>query len=254
MYRVMIVDDETAIRSLLKKTINWEEMDLSVEGEAASGIEAINIIDEVRPDILFVDIRMPFMNGIEFAGLAIKRYPKLKIIILTAYEDFNYAKDCIGIGVSNYLLKPIVRTEINEALLKIKGQLDLERKLDWERNQTEPDEAIDELYGYSFAIEEIVKYIKDNYEDKTLNLTSVSKIFGFNSSYLSRKFKEETGQGLSAYLTEIRMEKAKELAAKGSIMYMTAERVGIPDPNYFGKLFKKNVGMTYSAYSSDEES
>lgn len=246
MYRVMIVDDEMAIRSLLRKTINWEEMKLSVEGEAASGIEAINIIDEIRPDIIFVDIRMPFMNGIEFARLAIKRYPKLKIIILTAYEDFNYAKDCIGIGVSNYLLKPIVRTEINETLHKIIGQLDDER------NQAGPEEAMDEICGYSITIEEIIKYIKDNYEDKTLNLTSVSRRFGFNSSYLSRKFKEETGQGLSAYLTEIRMEKAKELAKKGTIMYMTAQKVGIPDPNYFGKLFKRNVGVTYSAYSSDD--
>lgn len=246
MYRVMIVDDEMAIRSLLRRTINWEEMNLCVEGEAASGIEAINIIDEVRPDIIFVDIRMPFMNGIEFARLAIKRYPKLKIIILTAYDDFQYAKDCIGIGVSNYLLKPIVRTEINDTLLKIK------EKLDEERNQPESDAGIDETGGYSIAIEEIIKYIKDNYEDKTLNLTSVSRIFGFNSSYLSRKFKEETGQGLSAYLTEIRMEKAKELAKKGTIMYMTAQKVGIPDPNYFGKLFKRNVGITYSAYSSDE--
>lgn len=77
-------------------------------------------------------------------------------------------------------------------------------------------------------------------------------MFGFNSSYLSRKFKEETGQGLSAFLTEVRMEKAKELAKKGTIMYMTAQKVGIPDPNYFGKLFKRNVGITYSAYLSGE--
>ena len=68
-------------------------------------------------------------------------------------------------------------------------------------------------------------------------------MLGFNSSSLSRKFKEETGQGLSAFLTEVRMEKAKELAKKGTIMYMTAQKVGIPDPNYFGKLFKRNVGI-----------
>ena len=128
---------------------------------------------------------------------------------------------------------------------KCKGEHD-------ERNQAEPDETIDEIGGYSITIEEIIKYIKDNYEDKTLNLTSVSKMFGFNSSYLSRKFKEETGQGLSVFLTEVRMEKAKELAKKGTIMYMTAQKVGIPDPNYFGKLFKRNVGITYSAYLSGE--
>lgn len=158
----------------------------------------------------------------------------------------SVSKECIGIGVSDYLLKPIVRAEINDTLHKIIGQLDDER------NQAEPDETIDEIGGYSITIEEIIKYIKDNYEDKTLNLTSVSKMFGFNSSYLSRKFKEETGQGLSVFLTEVRMEKAKELAKKGTIMYMTAQKVGIPDPNYFGKLFKRNVGITYSAYLSGE--
>lgn len=246
MYRVMIVDDEAAIRNLLKKTIKWEEMNLHVEGEAASGVEAINIIDEIRPDIIFVDIEMPFMNGIEFAGLAMKRYPKLKIIILTAYDEFNYAKACIGIGVSNYCLKPIVRKEINEALQKVIEQLDKEK------TQDELEEVTDEMRGYSLSVENIVRYMRENYDDKTLNLTSVAKMFGFNSSYLSRKFKEETGQGLSAYLTEIRMEKAKELAKKGTVMYMTAQKVGIPDPNYFGKLFIKYVGIAYSAYQTEK--
>ena len=246
MYRVMIVDDEASIRNLLKKTIKWEEMNLHVEGEAASGVEAINIIDEIRPDIIFVDIEMPFMNGIEFAGLAMKRYPKLKIIILTAYDEFNYAKACIGIGVSNYCLKPIVRKEINEALQKVIEQLDKEK------TQDELEEVTDEMCGYSLSVENIVRYMRENYDDKTLNLTSVAKMFGFISSYLSRKFKEETGQGLSAYLTEIRMEKAKELAKKGTVMYMTAQKVGIPDPNYFGKLFKKYVGIAYSAYQTEK--
>lgn len=247
MYRVMIVDDEAAIRKLLKKAIKWEEMDLHVEGEAASGVEAVNIIDEIRPDIIFVDIEMPFMSGIEFAELAIKRYPKLKIIILTAYDKFNYAKACIGIGVSNYCLKPIVRKEINEALRKVIEQLNNEK------SQDDSAEMTDDMCGYSLSVENIVRYMRENYDDITLNLTSVAKIFGFNSSYLSRKFKEETGHGLSTYLTEIRMEKAKELAKKGTVMYMTAQKVGIPDPNYFGKLFKKHVGTAYSTYQTENK-
>ena len=73
MYRVMIIDDEKALRNLLKAAVDWQEMGLEVVGEAASGIEAINIIDKLHPDIIFVDIRMPFMDGIEFSKIALNR-------------------------------------------------------------------------------------------------------------------------------------------------------------------------------------
>ena len=104
MYRVMIIDDEKALRSLLKASVNWKEMGLEIAGEAASGIEAINTIDKFHPDIIFVDIRMPFMDGIEFSKIALKRYPGVKIIILTAFDEFEYAKQCIGLGITDYLL------------------------------------------------------------------------------------------------------------------------------------------------------
>ena len=69
MYRVMIIDDEKALRSLLKASVNWKEMGLEIAGEAASGIEAINTIDKFHPDIIFVDIRMPFMTASNFPRL-----------------------------------------------------------------------------------------------------------------------------------------------------------------------------------------
>ena len=75
MYRVMLIDDEQSARSLLRESIDWASLDMEVVGEAASGIEAINVIDDFRPDLAFVDISMPFMNGIEFTELATKRYP-----------------------------------------------------------------------------------------------------------------------------------------------------------------------------------
>ena len=124
MYRVMIIDDEKALRNLLKAAVDWQEMGLEVVGEAASGIEAINIIDKLHPDIIFVDIRMPFMDGIEFSKIALKRYRQMKIIILTAFDEFEYAKQCIGLGITDYLLKPIVRTDIREACQKAIRELD----------------------------------------------------------------------------------------------------------------------------------
>ena len=84
--------------------------------------------------------------------------------------------------------------------------------------------------------------------DPQLNLTSAAQQFGFSSSYLSRKFKQETGKNFIEYLTECLMEKAIELAKKNVKMYKASGDVGIPDPNYFGKCFKKYTGVSYSEY------
>lgn len=243
MYKVMIIDDEKSLRSLLKLAINWTDLGLEVAGEAASGIEAINIIDDVKPDIVFVDIRMPFMDGIEFSTLAIKQYPDLKIIILTAFDDFEYARKCIGIGVCEYLMKPIVRTDIIKTLENIIAKLNAREP---KSDEKEEDFGIDVM---SATIHKICIYIQENYINSELNLTFIANMFCFNSSYLCRRFKSETGMSFVDYLTKCRMEKAIELAEKKMMMYIAAKQVGIPDPNYFSKCFKKYTGKTYSDIS-----
>ena len=235
----MIIDDEKSLRNLLKNIINREELGLEVCGEAESGIEAINIIDQVNPDIAFVDIKMPFMDGIEFSKLAIARYPNLKIIILTAFSDFEYARQCVGIGVCEYLLKPIVRADIRETLLKIIKNLD---------SQQIKEVSVGMAVQEKDTIQKIKQYIKDNYIKPDIDLTSIALTFGFNPSYLSRLFKTETGVNLIDFLIECRMEKAIEYAKMGTLMYMTAKMVGIPDPNYFGKCFKKYTDQNYSEF------
>ena len=139
---------------------------MEVVGEAASGIEAINIIDDLRPDICFVDIRMPFMDGIAFSKLAIKRYPLTKIVILTAYDEFEYARECIGIGVTEYRLKPIVKKDIIETLQFIKTKLDRE-------DRSEIEMKSPELVNPSI-MEQIKEYIRSNYAVADLNLSKVA--------------------------------------------------------------------------------
>ena len=245
MYKIMIIDDEEALRNLLKRTIDWSAKGLEVVGEASSGSEAINTIDDLKPDIVFVDIRMPFMDGIEFSKLAIKRYPKLKILILTAFDDFQYAKECIGIGVTEYLLKPIVKSDIDEVLDELVAKLDIEKES--KRILEESTITRDDV-----KMGDIEEYIKKNYKDSDFNLTAAAQKFGFNASYLSRKFKEEIGCGFMEYLIDIRMKRASELAKRGELMYRSAEQVGIPDPNYFGKCFRKYHSISYSEYMKRE--
>ncbi|MBP1566375.1 MAG: response regulator [Oscillospiraceae bacterium] len=247
MYKVMIIDDEKSVRNLLKLTVDWKQLGLEVVGEASSGIEAINIIDELRPDIAFVDIKMPFMDGIEFSKIAIRQYPHMKIIVLTAMNEFEYARQCVGIGVCEYLTKPIVRANVSEALKKVTADLD---KSGIKNHDDEKEKKSDKtFYG---GMGNICDFINENYKNSEINLTYVANKFGFNPSYLSRRFKEETGMSFVDYVTKCRMDKAIELLHMKTAMYVTAREVGIPDPNYFSKCFKKYTGKAYTEKMKEE--
>ena len=245
LYRVMIIDDEESARKLMRAGIKWDSLNMEVVGEAGSGIEAINVIDEYRPDIAFVDISMPFMDGIEFTRIATDRYPNLIIIIMTAFDDFEYARKCVSMPVFEYMLKPMVRAEVVKVLEKALVRLAREPVI---YDEPESENGVQE----QDSIEKIKKYIDDNFTEPELNLAYVAGHFGFSSSYLSRKFKQETGKNFIEYLTELRMNKAIRLAESGVKMFKTSAEVGIPDPNYFGRCFKKYTGISYSDYMSGE--
>lgn len=242
MFRVMIIDDETSARKLLHASIDWDGLGLEFVGEAASGIEAINTIDDIRPDIVFVDIFMPFMNGIEFTKIASQRYPDIVFIVLTGFDDFEYARQCVCLPVVEYMLKPIVRQDVHDVLVRVRDMLE-------KRHPGRQDSGSDISPS---SVDLITNYLKEHYTDSGLNLTSVAQQFGFNPSYLSRKFKQETGQSFLEFLTKCRMERAIELAASGMKMFASANEVGIPDPNYFGRCFKKYTGVSYSEYTASK--
>ena len=242
MYRVMIIDDEPAIYRLLSKTIDWSAYNMEIVGTAASGIEAINTIDDLQPDVCFVDVQMPFMDGIEFAKLAKVRYPEIAIVVLSAYDEFQYARECIGIGVFDYRLKPIEKDDINETLRRLYAHLNEQRKV----RGDEPD--MTEGVKGSHSLEKVKEYIRTRYFEVDMNLAKVAKAFGFNSSYLSRKFKAETGETLTAYIMQCRMEHAKRAAIAGKQTYQVAKEIGMPDPNYFSRCFKRYTGVAYSTY------
>lgn len=247
MYRVMIIDDETSARKLLQATVDWAALGLEIVGEAASGIEAINIIDDLRPDIVFVDIFMPFMNGIEFTKVATARYPNLMVIVLTGFDDFEYARQCVSLPVIEYMLKPVVSKEVLSVLQKVIKKLDSRIDLD-------VVEAIKETDAVPVTgMEQVAQYLRDNYTDSSINLTSVAQQFGFSASYLSRRFKQEIGATFIEYLMKCRMERAMQLAKESMKMFCAANEVGIPDPNYFGRCFKKYVGMSYSEAQKNME-
>ena len=110
--KIFLVEDEFVIREGIRKNIDWASQGLDFVGDAADGELAWKAIRETKPDIVITDIRMPFMDGLELSRLIKDELPQTEIIVLSGYEEFDYAKECIRIGVAEYLLKPISREDL----------------------------------------------------------------------------------------------------------------------------------------------
>lgn len=128
MYSVFIVDDEPIVLEGIRTTIDWDNSNFSFAGEASDGEIALSMIQEIKPDILITDIKMPFMDGLELSATIRKTQPWIKIIILSGHDEFDYAKKAISIGIEDYLLKPFTSKEIVASLNKAAEEIDKERK------------------------------------------------------------------------------------------------------------------------------
>ena len=124
MYTIVVADDEEELRSAIVRRINWEEIGYSVVGEAENGIEALELVDRLEPDLLLTDIRMPFISGIELARQVREVRPATQIAFLSGYDDFTYAQQAIQYNIISYLLKPITMAELTAELVQIKRRLD----------------------------------------------------------------------------------------------------------------------------------
>ena len=127
MLRTFLVEDEFVVRENIKKMIPWEQYGYELVGEALDGEVALPMIRKLKPDLLITDIKMPFMDGLTLSKMVRKDFPGMKIVILSGYDDFNYAKQAIGIGVEDYLLKPITKNAFLERLTEIRNRWEQEK-------------------------------------------------------------------------------------------------------------------------------
>ncbi len=128
MYKVLLVDDETLIREAISENIQWEEMGFSFMGSCENGKQAIERIEKEQPDILLTDINMPFVDGMELTKFVYENYPDTKVIIISGFDEFEYAKNAVKYQVLEYILKPITPMEFSETLLRVKEVFDKQKE------------------------------------------------------------------------------------------------------------------------------
>ncbi|MGM9590402.1 MAG: response regulator [Faecousia sp.] len=127
MLRVFLVEDESIIRETLRETVPWAQCGYQFVGEAGDGEMALPLIRETKPDVLITDIRMPFMDGLTLSKQVLQEFPKMKVIILSGFDDFEYAQQAIGIGVERYLLKPVTKNDLMTVLQEVRTKIEGER-------------------------------------------------------------------------------------------------------------------------------
>ncbi len=134
MLKVFLVEDEFVIREGLKANIPWEQYGYEFVGEASDGEMALPLIRAAKPDVLITDIKMPFMDGLSLSKIVSSEFPKIKIVIISGYDDFEYARQAIEVGAIQYLLKPITKMTLRKTMLEMKEKIEQEsEQRDWQQ-------------------------------------------------------------------------------------------------------------------------
>ena len=206
MYSILIIDDEPIIRRGIKTFIDFEKYKISDVYEAEDGNSAFKTFSEVLPDLVLLDINIPFKNGLTLAEEMKYLKSDVKIAIISGYDYFEYAQKALKIGVEDYILKPVSHSKYKDIL---------------------------------------TKKIEEKYSDISFNLNSLADEMNLSSGYLSSLFKNLFGIPFQDYLNNMRMEKAKLLLLTTDLKnYQIGELVGMENFNYFNSKFKKTFGMT----------
>lgn len=250
---ILIVEDEPRTRKGIQKTLEvWSEGRYEILS-AAGGDEAVKLLNEKRVHLLITDIRMPEITGLKLVESLKNREQKPVVIIISAYSEFHYAQEAIRLGVLNYLLKPLNKHKLIEAVEQA-----MEVEITRERNAI-MEKVVDQLLmdikkedqQTRSPIKEAMDYV-DEHLNESLSLREVAERIHLNPSYFSSLFKEQTGLTFSEYVTRSRIQKAKNLLVATDLSVAEiAEEVGYQTAKYFIKLFKEIEGTTPSRFRKE---
>ena len=126
-YRVLLVDDEEELREGIRQKIDWAGLGFALSGTAENGVEALELSEQLHPDVVLTDIKMPYMDGLELCRRLRPLLPAAKMVVFSGFDKFEYARQAVGLNVSEYILKPINAPELSAVLTRLREQLDQER-------------------------------------------------------------------------------------------------------------------------------
>lgn len=244
MLSILVIEDEAPIREWIVYTISNLSKNFNVVASASNGKEGYALAVKLKPDVIFTDIRMPIMDGLEFTREIKKVMKDVVVILLTNFEEFSYAKSAISYGVYEYLIKSDIRTkDISELLVKVSQSIEGTCSGGTSIEVLDINNCEEKIENkekkYSKIIKRAMDYICENYKQH-ISLGDIAGHVYISHEYFSRLFKEEVGQNFSTYLTNYRMEKAEYLLKNtDKKIAEIASGVGYANTGYFSKSYKK---------------
>lgn len=247
-YRVLVAEDEELQLNSLVKKIGGAPYGFRVVGTAQTGAAAMELVDTLRPDVVFTDIRMPVKSGLELLSHIYAAHPYTRTVIISGYSDFAYAKKAISCHVFEYLLKPVTTEDLQGVLLKLSAAIAKERG-------QETGKLLAALQGSTQKqkLEYLQQYLHANF-DRQIDMNRLASELGYNASYLNRIYEQEFHSTPNRYIQSLRIDKAKYLLSRhpGLSVRQVGEMVGYPDQAYFSRVFKKQTGQSPNEFKSFE--
>lgn len=244
MKKVLVVEDEDVIRKGVIQSIDWTALGCEVVAEAENGRIALEMVKRHDPALIVTDIRMPDMDGLTFLKQLREQENKADVIVLTAYDNFEYIRSALRLGAVDYLLKPLEEKELEQIIRK------LQKKRAAAPKQSAPQQKRKQEIANSY-VRDAVQFIQRNYSDPTMCVRTVAEHLNISESYLSHLFKQETGDTVLQHLTACRLQHAKELLGDYRMkIYEVADAVGYRDVSYFAAVFRKATGVSPSDYQN----
>lgn len=240
--RILIAEDEERARRGLKNVICLISDDYHVVAEAADGKQALEMMQIVRPDVVFTDLKMPYMGGIELIKAAQAVGLNAKYVIVSAYEEFEYARQAITLGVKDYLVKPITVDEVKDVMLR----LEAEPHTEWIDSMQM--KSLKQKYPDAHPlVRKALSFIETGYATK-INQKELADNLGISQEYFCYLFNKDVGETFSKFLKNYRIETAKKLLSTGVPKDEVPYSVGFSDPKYFNKVFREITGTSVTEY------
>lgn len=244
MYNVLVVEDEAVIRTGFIGSIPWSKYDCTVCAQASNGREGLELIRSCRPEIVFTDIRMPIMDGLDMLSAAKSEYD-FEAVVLSGYSEFAYAQRAITLGVSDYILKPFDEAALCETVENIVHRLDEKRAL-------MPRAEYGELSvpaGASHYTKRGYDFLMQNYKSGITG-ADIADYLDISPGYFYKLFKADTGVSVHSFILKLRLTKALMLMENDPCLkiYEVADLVGFADYKYFHRAFTAQYGQSPLKY------
>ncbi len=248
MYTILVADDQELICSSITALLGELFPQLALLGSCNCGRDVMEILETEIPDILITDIRMPDINGLDVCRHVREKSRRTRIILISAYREFDYAKTALEIAADAYLVKPYAPRELVNALQNAIAALEKE-----DGAALPPAEPAADSSGDSYIADmsrAIMEYIESNYSNPELSLSMIAKHFNISYTYASYIFKTGSDASFNDFINQVRITRAKEIirSCPSATLESIAENVGYSSSTYFGKIFKNRCGMTPSQY------